>query len=204
MSLELYIAYIAACLIVTIVPGPTVALVLANSLNHGTRAGLLNVVGTQLGLVVMMGIVLVGLVSIVATMGIWFDLARHAVALYLIWLGWKLCWQSSGDTGSTTASPPRGGFVLQGFLVIVSNPKALLLFGAFIPQFVDPTGDYVSQILLLGATLMVVGGLSDGLYAVFSGRMHGLVSRRYTRLISRISGGFLIGGGIWLALARTR
>ena len=61
MSLELYAAYLVACLIVIIVPGPTVTLILANSLRHGTRAGLMNVLGTQIGLAIMIGIVGIGL-----------------------------------------------------------------------------------------------------------------------------------------------
>ena len=90
MSVELYLAYVLACAVMTIVPGPTVTLIVANSLRHGARAGLLNVVGTQLGLGLMLGILLVGLASIIATMGWWFDWLRLAGAACLVWLGWKL------------------------------------------------------------------------------------------------------------------
>jgi threonine/homoserine/homoserine lactone efflux protein len=99
---------------------------------------------------------------------------------------------------------PRGGFLIQGFLVLMANPKALLWFGAFIPQFVDPNGDYVAQIVLLGVTAMAIAGVSDGAYAVLTGRAGALLSRRRVRLVSRLSGGFLIGGGLWLALSRAR
>jgi threonine/homoserine/homoserine lactone efflux protein len=97
---------------------------------------------------------------------------------------------------------PRGGFVLQGFLVLMANPKALLWFGAFIPQFVDPNGNYVGQIILLGLTAMAVALVSDGAYAVLTGRAGAFLSRKRIRIVSRVSGGFLIGGGIWLALTR--
>ena len=73
MSLEFYLAYVLACVVVVIVPGPTVSLIVANSVTHGTRAGLINIAGTQLGLAVMIGIVLIGLASLIATMGVWFD-----------------------------------------------------------------------------------------------------------------------------------
>ena len=69
MSLEFYLAYVLACVVVVIVPGPTVSLIVANSVTHGTRAGLINIAGTQLGLAVMIGIVLIGLASLIATMG---------------------------------------------------------------------------------------------------------------------------------------
>ena len=204
MSLELYLAYVAACILITIIPGPTVTLIIANSLTHGMRAGLLNVAGTQLGLSIMLGVLLVGLSSVIATMGVWFDWVRIAGAVYLIWLGWKLL-RSSGAFGQLGATPaPRGGFFLQGFLVLMSNPKALLWFGAFIPQFVDPSGNYVGQIVLLGLTAMATAALSDGAYAVLAGRTGKLMSARRIRLASQMSGLFLIGGGVWLAFTRAR
>jgi homoserine/homoserine lactone efflux protein len=204
MSVELYLAYLAACIVVVIVPGPTVTLVVANSLTHGTRAGLVNVAGTQAGLALMIAVVVVGLASIIATMSWWFDWVRLAGAAYLIWLGWKLI-RSNSALGATRASTvPRGGFFLQGFLVILSNPKALLFFGAFIPQFVNPSTDYVSQVVLLGGAFMAVATLFDGTYAVLAGRARAFMSGDRARLIARLSGGLLIGGGVWLALARVR
>src|ERR671923_1569410 len=145
MSLELYLAYVLACAVITLIPGPTVTVIIANSLAHGPRAGLLNVAGTQLGLALMMAILVVGLSSVIAAMGWLFDWLRLAGAAYLIWIGWKLL-RSPDALGSASAAPrPRGGFLLQGFLVLMSNPKALLWFGAFIPQFINPQGNYVAQ-----------------------------------------------------------
>lgn len=204
MSVQLYLAYVLACIIVVIVPGPTVTVIVANSLRYGTRAGLLNIVGTQLGLATLMAIVLIGLASLIETMGFWFDAVRLAGAAYLVWLGWKLL-RNPGALGETTAAPPpRGGFILQGYLVVVSNPKALLMFGAFIPQFVDPKGEYVGQVVLLGVTAMVVAAVFDGGYALVAGRARSVLSTTRVKLISRISGCFLIGGGVWLALVRAR
>lgn len=78
----------------------------------------------------------------------------------------------------------------------------LLVFGAFIPQFVDPARATMPQVLLLGGTFLVVGTMTDTGYALLLGRARTLVSQRRIRLVSRISGTFLVGGGIWLALAR--
>jgi threonine/homoserine/homoserine lactone efflux protein len=204
MSTQVYLAYLVACILITIIPGPTVTLIIANSLTHGTRAGLLNVAGTQLGLAIMLGVLLVGLSSVIATMGVWFDYVRIAGAVYLIWIGWKLL-RVKGGIGDVGATPkPRGGFFLQGFLVLMSNPKALLWFGAFIPQFVDPAGNYVGQIVVLGATAMATAALTDGAYAILGGRTGRFMSVQRIRLASRLSGLFLIGGGIWLAFARAR
>jgi len=204
MTLELYITYVLACALIAIVPGPTVTVIIANSLKHGTRAGLLNVAGTQLGLALMMAILIVGLSSVIAAMGWLFDWLRLAGAAYLVWIGWKLIGSPEKLASTEAAPPPRGGFLLQGFLVLMSNPKALLWFGAFIPQFVNPQGNYVAQITLLGLTAMAVAVVSDGGYAVLTGRAGAHLSRNRVRLVSRLSGGFLIGGGIWLALSRAR
>lgn len=206
MSFELYAAYLVACLVVIIVPGPTVTLILANGMSHGTRAGLMNVAGTQIGLAIMIGIVAIGLTSMIEAMGHWFDWVRLAGAAYLVWLGWKMI-RSSGSMGDGRGEgkvprTPRGGFVMQGALVALSNPKTLLFFGAFFPQFIDPVRDQGVQIAIMGATAMLFAAISDSTYALASSRAGKFLSAKRVRLMSRISGGFLIGGGAWLALSR--
>lgn len=204
MSLNLYLAYLAACIVLVIVPGPTVTVIVANSLRYGSRAGLLNVAGTQLGLAVMIGIVILGLASLLEAIGWWFEVLRLAGAAYLIWLGIRL-FRSDGALDAAGSAPkPRGGFFLQGFVVLMSNPKIIVLFGALFPQFIDPRGDYLGQVLLLGITAMVTAALFDSIYAVTAGRAGTALSRVRVRMLSRISGGFLIGGGVWLALTRAR
>ncbi|HEX7055498.1 MAG TPA: LysE family translocator [Burkholderiales bacterium] len=204
MTAEIYLAYVLACAVIALVPGPTVTVIVANSLAHGTRAGLANVAGTQLGLALMMAILVVGLSSVIAAMAWLFDWLRIAGAAYLAWIGWKLLRSPDALGEAAAAAAPRGGFVLQGFLVLMSNPKALLWFGAFIPQFVDPRGDYVAQIALLGVTAMAVALVSDGAYAVLTGRAGRRLRRNHVRLVSRAGGALLIGGGVWLALTRAK
>jgi homoserine/homoserine lactone efflux protein len=204
MAIHLYLTFIAACIVIVIVPGPTVTLIIANSLRHGTRAGMRNIAGTQLGFACMIVIVLAGLTSLIDMMGVWFDYVRLAGAAYLVWLGIKLLRASGALTTMQNAPKPRVGFFAQGFLVAMSNPKALLLFGALFPQFIDPAGDYVAQVLLLGLTAMVIALIFDSAYAILTGRAGALLSQRRVRLLSRASGLCLIGGGVWLALARSR
>ncbi len=203
MSLETYAAYLIACIVIIIVPGPTVTLIVANSLKHGTRAGLLNVAGTQVGLGIMVLVAGIGLSSVIAALGHWFEWVRLAGAAYLIWLGWKMFRSAGADLdGSAPAKPPRGGFFLQGTLVALSNPKTLLFFGAFFPQFLDPARDHATQIAIMGATALAFAALSDGAYALLSGRAGHLLSRSRVRLLSKLSGGVLVGGGLWLASTR--
>jgi homoserine/homoserine lactone efflux protein len=204
MSPEIYLAYLVACIVIIIVPGPTVTLIIANSLSYGVRAGLLNVAGGQLGIAVMIALVGFGLASLIETLGWWFELVRLAGAAYLIWLGIKL-FRSTGSLREAKRAPaPRGGFFLQGFLVAVSNPKTLVFFGAFIPQFIDPAGNYFEQVLIMGVTAIIVAAISDGLYAILVGGAGRRITERQVKWISRVTGGVLVGGGVWLALTKTR
>lgn len=205
MSLQIYLAYVAACIALALLPGPIVTLVIANGLRHGTRAALVNVAGAQTGLAIVIGIVGVGLTSLMATMGYWFDWVRFAGAAYLVWFGIRLVlFPVEGVKVDEPPPPPRGGFFLQGLLVLLSNPKVLVFFGAFIPQFVDMKQDHFPQVALLGATFMVTAAATDAIYALLAGRVRRIFSASRTRLVSRVSGAFMIGGGIWLALTRAR
>jgi threonine/homoserine/homoserine lactone efflux protein len=205
MSLQVYLAFVAACIALALLPGPVVTLMIANGLRYGTRAALTNILGVQAGLAIVIGIVAVGLTSLMATMGYWFDWVRFAGAAYLVWLGIKLIrFPVEGVKTDEPPPPPRGGFFLQGFLVALSNPKVLVFFGAFIPQFLDMNRNHVSQVALLGVTFMITGAITDSIYALLAGRARSFFSARRTRLVSRVSGGFMIGGGLWLALTRSR
>jgi threonine/homoserine/homoserine lactone efflux protein len=205
MSLQLYLAFITACAALALLPGPIVTLIIANGLRHGTRAALINIAGAQAGLAIVIGIVAIGLTSLMATIGYWFDWVRLAGAAYLVWLGIRLIRSPiEGVSIDARPPPPRGGFFLQGLMVLLSNPKVLVFFGALIPQFMDMSRDHVSQVALLGVTFMVIGATTDAIYAVLAGRARLFFSKDRTRLLSRIAGGFMVGGGIWLALTRAR
>ena len=205
MSLQLYLTYVGACIVLALLPGPVVTLVIANGLRHGTRAALLNIAGAQLGLGLVIALVAAGLTTLMATLGYWFDWVRLIGAAYLVWLGIALIRAPIEGVGSDAPPPPpRGGFFLQGLVVLLSNPKVMVFFGAFIPQFVDMQKDHVPQVALLGVTFMATVAVTDAIYALLAGRARTLFSARRTRLLSRISGGFMIGGGVWLALSRAR
>ena len=207
MSLHAYLAFVAACIALALLPGPIVTLVIANGLRHGTRAALINVLGAQVGLAIVIGIVAVGLTSLMATMGYWFDWVRFAGAAYLVWLGIKLIrFPVEGIDADEPPPPPRGGFFLQGFLVLLSAiPKVLVFFGAFIPQFMDMNRDHVPQVALLGVTFMVIAAMTDmRLRAARRPRPEVLLGASARGWCRGISGGFMIGGGIWLALTRAR
>lgn len=204
MNYQLFSAFLVVTAILIIVPGPVVALVIATGAQRGIRPALATVLGTMVGTAVLLAGIGLGLSWLLNMSSQLFEIMRWTGAAYLVWLGIKL-FRSTGALSSTDAPPPpRGGFFLQGFLVLLSNPKVLVFFGAFIPQFVDMNQDHLPQVALLGITFTVIAALSDGAYALLAGRAGKLLSARRVRLVSRISGGFMIGGGIWLALTRAR
>src|SRR5260221_11194347 len=110
MSLQVYLAFVAACIALALLPGPVVTLVIASGLRHGTSAALTNIAGVQAGLAIVIGIVAIGLTSLMATMGYWFDWVRFAGAAYLVWLGIKLIRSPAKglDVDAPPPPPPAG------------------------------------------------------------------------------------------------
>jgi threonine/homoserine/homoserine lactone efflux protein len=201
MELNAFLAYCLAAVAIIIVPGPTVTMIVANSLRHGSRAGMLNVAGTQAGLLIWLAIAVLGLAAAIQAMGIWFDVVRIAGAAYLVWLGIGL-WRSGGELRTAERARPHGSFFLQGLWVILSNPKMLLVFGALIPQFIAPERDFASQLIFLVVVFMVLAAIFDGTYALLAGSAGAWLSRARIKLVERISGSCLIAGGLWLAFRR--
>jgi len=205
MSYGEYFTFIVASILLVIVPGPTVTVIVANSLRAGTKAGLANIAGTQFGLILMMLVVAFSLESVVTIMAHSFFWLKLAGAGYLIWLGINLLRSKQEitlDDGRSETKPPKAGYFWQGFLVIWSNPKALLLFGAFIPQFVSSAEDAFVQTMQLGLIFMVIATVFDCIYAFLAGSAGAMLTKNRVRLVEKISGSFLIGGGLWLASLR--
>ena len=202
-SLASLIPYLGACIVLAIVPGPTVTVILANSLRSGTLAGLSIIAGTQLGLVTMILVVALGLQAVMGFMAFAFDWIKLAGAAYLVWLGFNML-MSKGELGTAAAGPAKSyrRLMLDGFLVIWSNPKALIFLGAFLPQFVSAEHGTFGQVVVLGLLFMLVAAASDSMYAILGGRARGLLSAARVKLLSRVSGVILMAGGIWLALVK--
>ena len=195
-----YYAFVIAATALAIVPGPTVTVIIANSLKHGTRAGLMNVLGTQIGVVIWLAIAALGLGAAIRLMGVWFDLLRYVGAAYLVWLGFKL-YRSKGDLAvATERVRPNGSFLLQGLVVILSNPKMLVLFGALIPPFIPQGADVMTSTLQLGFTFAAIALVGDSCYALLAGRAGKWLSQKRIRLLEIVSGTCLIGGAAWMVL----
>jgi homoserine/homoserine lactone efflux protein len=187
-----------------LIPGPNVALIVATSVAHGTRYGLLTVAGTSSAMVVQLCVTALGMTELLGTIGAWFAWLRWIGVAYLLYLG--LAQWRAPATDLTQARPePRSARAVyaRALLVSLTNPKTLLFYGAFFPQFVTMNDRVGAQIAALSATFLALAVLVDGGWAVAAGRARGLLAPR-GRLRNRLSGGLLVGAGAALALARNK
>lgn len=191
--------YLLACVLFSIVPGPAVTVVVANSLAAGTRAGLATILGTEIAMLAMVLVVALGLEAVMAVVSEAFLVIKLVGAAYLVWIGWKMVSSSGRLDFSPVARRPLRDYLWQGAIVNLSNPKTLLFLGAFLPQFVDLDRPAFEQILMLGLIVMAVASLSDSLYAVLAGRAREVLTTARVRLANRVAGSILMLGGVWLA-----
>jgi threonine/homoserine/homoserine lactone efflux protein len=200
MNWQLFTAFLLITAVLFLIPGPIVTLVIATTVNKGMRAGLVTVAGTSCGNAVLLAVIAFGLSWILNHALPWFEMLRWAGAVYLIWLGVQ-AWRGAGRGAPV---PPRDRVQFgRGFLVALSNPKTIAFFTAFLPQFVDPGLPAAPQLALMCVVSVLLGTLSDSGWAILAGygRLWFMKPAR-AKLLGRLSGLTLIGGGIWLSLSR--
>ncbi|MCF4098301.1 LysE family translocator [Maritalea mediterranea] len=196
------VAFITACFFLAIVPGPTITIIVANALSRGLRGGFGTILGAQVAVLLMVGIVALGLEAVIAIMGNAFIWLKLLGAAYLIYLGIKMVRNKSGLKFEADQVDGRSFFeyMLQGFLVTMANPKALLFLGAFLPQFINTAQPVAPQIMILGLITVSFFATIDSCYALAASKARNLLSTQRVALLNKMSGGFLIVGGAWLAL----
>ena len=200
----LFLSFILAVTVLMLSPGPNVTLIVANSVAHGSRYGLVTVTGTAAAMVLQLGVVALGMAEILGHLGAWFDAVRWLGVGYLFYLGARQWRESPEDL--TAVAPQKKSFriiMIRGFLVSLANPKTLFFYGAFFPQFVVPQDNAGAQIELLATTFLGIAILIDSGWALAAGRARRLLARR-GRLRNRLSGGLLVGAGIALAVAHRK
>ena len=201
MHLELYLGFVLAVVILILIPGPNVSLIVANSIAHGTRYGLLTVAGTSSAIVVQLTLTALGLTATLGMLAGWFEWVRWVGVVYLLFLGIRQ-WRAAPVDLTRTRPQPRSfqALVMRGFLISLTNPKTLLFYGAFFPQFLSPDAPIAPQVAWLSLTFFAIAVVLDCGWALLAGRVRGVLAIR-GRLRNRLTGGFLIGAGIGLALA---
>ncbi len=204
MNWHLFAAFLLITVVLMLIPGPIVTLVITTSVGKGIRAGLVTVMGTSCGTAVMLAVIALGLSWILNHALSWFEMLRWGGAVYLIWLGIQ-AWRGAGGGAPL---PPKDRtrdrfYFWRGFAVALSNPKTIAFFTAFLPQFVDPNLAAAPQLAAMCAVSVLLAMLSDSSWAILAalGRTWFMKPAR-AKLLARLSGLTLIGGGIWLSLAR--
>ena len=204
MNWELYFAFVLATAILIIIPGPTVSLIVANSVAYGARRALVSVCGSSTAILLQLIVVGLGMSSVMAFLANWFEWLRWAGVAYLLYLGiqaWRAPPHTLTELGGKGVS--RRWLYFQGFVVSATNPKTLFFYAAFIPQFLDPALPVAPQITWLCVSFLIIATTLDSGYALLAGRLRlWLKDRRGARIRNRVTGTLLIGAGLGLALAR--
>jgi homoserine/homoserine lactone efflux protein len=200
MNWDLFAAFLLITLVLVLTPDPIVTLVIATGARDGVRAGLTTVAGTTLGNAALIAAIACGLSWVLAFSAALFEVMRWAGAAYLIWLGVQ-AWRHAG--GGELAAPGGRAHFARGVVVATTNPKTIAFFTAFLPQFVDPSLPIGRQLFVMCTVSIAMAAVTDSGWAIMSGlgRAWFLEPAR-ARLLGRCSGLALIGGGIWLSLAR--
>lgn len=203
MSIDLYMAFVAASVALILMPGPNVAVIVSLGATGGARLGLIAVAGTSSAMVLQLGATVLGLSGLFTFFAAWFEWLRWLGVFYLAYLGIK-AWKT-GDAPLSGGSLPadasiRRSFV-RGFLVSLTNPKTLLFYGAFLPQFIEPEGDRTRQLLILASTFLAIALCLDSCWALASSRLRPKLGP-WRKNLNRVFGGILLSGAAALALAR--
>ena len=200
--MELYLAFVGATILLMLIPGPNVALIVANSIAYGPRGGLLTVAGTSAAMVPQLIVAGLGMAALLGALGAWLEWLRWAGVAYLLWLGLRHWRAPAADLGATRPAPPRPARLFgRGLLVSLGNPKTLLFYGAFFPQFISGDAPAGPQVALLAASFLGVAVTIDSGWALLAARARPLLAQR-GRLANRLTGGLLIGAAAGLAMAR--
>jgi len=201
MNWHLFFAFLVITIVLFLTPGPIVTLVVTTAARRGVRAGILTVAGATSGNAVLLACIAFGLSWILKSSAEIFEVLRWAGAAYLIWLGVQ-AWRHAG-TPAEDISPGSHVYASRGFVVAITNPKSIAFFTAFLPQFIDPGLPVGRQLLVMCVTSLAIGGILDSGWAVAAGFGRAwFLKPRHNKLLGRLSGAVLIGGGLWLSLLR--
>lgn len=203
MTLPLYLAFLAAASVVLVIPGPTVLLVVGHALAEGRRGLWALVAGVALGDAVACAGSLAGLGALLAASAAAFACVKSIGAAYLIWLGLGMLRSGRLPGDQPLPSCPARRKLVRAFTVTALNPKSILFFVAFLPQFVSHAAPVGPQLLLLGVTFVVLGALNVAIYGALAGSAGSRIRNpRVVGGLRRMGGGALVGAGVLTAAAR--
>jgi threonine/homoserine/homoserine lactone efflux protein len=198
MSFETWAAFAAASSVLLVIPGPTVLLVVSYALGQGWRTALPMAVGVALGDFTAMTLSMLGLGALLATSATLFTVLKWVGAAYLVYLGIKL-WRAGGtlDAAPRTDAVSAAKMLGHAWLVTALNPKSITFFVAFLPAFIDPTADFLTQMLVFETTFLVLAFANAFGYALVASRARRFASDpRAIGVVNKVGGGLLVGAGV--------
>lgn len=205
MPLTTWLAFVAASALLLVIPGPTILTVIGYSMAHGPRARVPLVAAVALGDSTALALSLLGLGALLAASAFWFTVVKWTGGLYLLFLGLKMlrAGTAAAVPPAVAAPGPRWRLFANTYLVTALNPKGLVFFVAFLPQFLTPGAGAGRQLWILGTTFVALAVLNATLYAAFAaGARRLLGSPRAQRGLHLGGGALLSGAGVWALLAR--
>ena len=205
MAIETWFAFTAAAVVLLVIPGPTILTVISYSIAHGRRANVPLVAAVALGDSTALFLSLVGLGGLLATSAFLFMLVKWVGGLYLVFLGIKLF--RSGVAMPIAAAVPstdsKRKLFLNTYAVTALNPKGIIFFVAFVPQFIRTEGNVAAQLWVLAATFVVLATINATLYAVFAASARKFLAGGHAqRAFNTVGGSLLVGAGTWALLAK--
>ncbi|WP_216215143.1 LysE family translocator [Amycolatopsis aidingensis] len=199
IDLDSYLLFLGAVLLICVVPGADMVYIVTNAVSQGVRAGLLASVGMSVGMLVHTTAVVLGLATLVSSSPIAYDVLRYAGAVYLGYLGVRTLidsWRAGGTQLTTGERLPLSTVFQRAIITNVLNPKIVVFYLAFLPQFVRPEqGNSTMQLLVLGVTFVIMGLLVDSVVALASGRVGDWLRKddRTEKWLNRLAGVVFLG-----------
>jgi len=206
MSLAGWIGFTLAYTAMAMAPGPVILLVMSYALGYGRRTAFAVVAGTTLGDATCLCVATLGLGALLAASALAFAVLRIAGAAYLVFLGLRL-WRAAPPARTEAGAAPSGSlprFFAHAYLTATLNPKAILFFMVFVPQFLNPAAPLAGQLAAMVPSVLLCGAIVDGGYSMFAASLRrALGSGRRQRVANRIAGGVLMSEGVLAALGRS-
>jgi threonine/homoserine/homoserine lactone efflux protein len=200
----MWLAFVAASAVLLVIPGPTVLLVVSYAIGQGWRTALPMALGVALGDFAAMTLSMLGVGALLATSASLFAILKWIGAAYLIWLGIKL-WRSGGSPSATPRTDKVSAARMLGhaWLVTALNPKSITFFVAFLPQFLNPAEDFLTQLLVLESTFLTLAFSNALGYALITSRARTLVrNEKGINVLNKAGGTLLMVAGLAAASAR--
>lgn len=205
MAWQVWLAFLAASIIISVTPGPGAVVSMSVGLRYGYRVSLRSIAGLQVALMIQLAIVAAGLGAVLAASATAFLILKIVGAAYLVWLGIQK-WRSAGEPVSATTAPIEVRRLFRtALLVNLTNPKAIIFMAALVPQFIDPAGNQWLQFAILCMTTVVIDTLVMSCYALLATRFRPwLADARAQCIQNRVFGSLFVGAGAALAVSSGR